>query len=325
MTPPPPDPLVFSTDAYEQRDRFDAWRETFALALARVDIATPDPVRFHASATVHTFDAMRLIAFDLGPMSISRTADLLRDGDDGFSLVLCTSGAGHAVGPDGDGTPLSPGRAVLIPHYVRGGTVAYGDNTEVSLVIPRAALRQAIRDPDAAAGRMPTNPAALALLAGYLGLFAERREGVSRPLAGLVEGHVLDLLALAFDPGGDFARTAGHGGARTAMRQRLLAVIAERHRDPDLDPGAVAATLGISIRSIHALLEPTGETFSEHLRERRLQSALQMLRSPRHRDWRIVDIAFAAGFGDLSYFNRTFRRRFGDTPQAFRRTGSGEV
>ena len=69
---------------------------------------------------------------------------------------------------------------------------------------------------------------------------------------------------------------------------------------------------------VSTLLEATGETFSEHLREHRLQTALRMLRSPRHRDWRVVEIAFAAGFGDLSYFNRTFRRRFGDTPQAFR-------
>ena len=139
MTSPPPHPLVFSTDAFDHGDPFDAWRETFALALAlaRVDIETPDPTRFRASATVHNFDAMRLIAFDLGPMSISRTADLLRDGDDGFSLVLCMSGAGHGVGPDGDGAPLSPGRAVLIPHYVQGGTVACGDETELSLVVPR--------------------------------------------------------------------------------------------------------------------------------------------------------------------------------------------
>jgi AraC-like DNA-binding protein len=27
----------------------------------------------------------------------------------------------------------------------------------------------------------------------------------------------------------------------------------------------------------------------------------------------IIDIAFAASFGDVSHFNRQFRRRFGDT------------
>jgi AraC-like DNA-binding protein len=29
-------------------------------------------------------------------------------------------------------------------------------------------------------------------------------------------------------------------------------------------------------------------------------------------------IAFDAGFGDLSYFNRVFRQRYGDTPSGIR-------
>jgi AraC-like DNA-binding protein len=32
----------------------------------------------------------------------------------------------------------------------------------------------------------------------------------------------------------------------------------------------------------------------------------------------IIDIAFAVGFGDISHFNRVFRRRFGDTPSRVR-------
>jgi AraC-like DNA-binding protein len=32
----------------------------------------------------------------------------------------------------------------------------------------------------------------------------------------------------------------------------------------------------------------------------------------------ISDIAFACGFGDLSYFNRVFRRQYGATPSRVR-------
>lgn len=32
----------------------------------------------------------------------------------------------------------------------------------------------------------------------------------------------------------------------------------------------------------------------------------------------IIDIVFAAGFGDASHFNRVFRRRFGETPSGVR-------
>jgi AraC-like DNA-binding protein len=34
-------------------------------------------------------------------------------------------------------------------------------------------------------------------------------------------------------------------------------------------------------------------------------------------------IAFAAGFSDLSHFNRTYRRRFGETPSETRHDSIG--
>jgi AraC-like DNA-binding protein len=44
-----------------------------------------------------------------------------------------------------------------------------------------------------------------------------------------------------------------------------------------------------------------------------------MLADPRYAGLTISGIAFAVGFGDLSTFNREFRRRFGLTPSDVRR------
>ena len=52
--------------------------------------------------------------------------------------------------------------------------------------------------------------------------------------------------------------------------------------------------------------------------ERRLGRATGLLLDPRWRDRKIADIAIEAGFSDLSYFNRAFRRRYGATPSAIR-------
>ena len=88
--------------------------------------------------------------------------------------------------------------------------------------------------------------------------------------------------------------------------------------DPDFDLDNVAATLGLSQRYLQRLLEETGKSFTEHLAERRLQRAHAMLTDPRFAHLRIIDIALAAGFGDVSHFNRLFRRRFGDSPSGVR-------
>ncbi|MDW4800082.1 helix-turn-helix domain-containing protein [Escherichia coli] len=50
-----------------------------------------------------------------------------------------------------------------------------------------------------------------------------------------------------------------------------------------------------------------------------------MLTDPRRSDRSISAVAFEAGFGDLSYFNRTFRRHFGATPSEIRAAARREV
>ena len=74
----------------------------------------------------------------------------------------------------------------------------------------------------------------------------------------------------------------------------------------------------MSVRYLHRLLEDSGRTFSEHLLERRLDRAHRLLRDPRLAYRKISEIALEAGFADLSHFNRSFRRRFGETPSQAR-------
>ena len=50
----------------------------------------------------------------------------------------------------------------------------------------------------------------------------------------------------------------------------------------------------------------------------RLARAHRMLTDPRHVGRPVSAIAFDVGFGDLSHFNRTFRRRYGATPSDVR-------
>jgi AraC-like DNA-binding protein len=95
--------------------------------------------------------------------------------------------------------------------------------------------------------------------------------------------------------------------------------IAGRFEDPMLTVVGVARRQCISARYLQRLIETTGTSFTMRLNELRLQRALVLLTSPEGRDRRISDIALAAGFSDLSHFNRLFRARFGDTPSAVRR------
>jgi AraC-like DNA-binding protein len=68
----------------------------------------------------------------------------------------------------------------------------------------------------------------------------------------------------------------------------------------------------------------TGASFTDRVLELRLQKARAMLADPRHDRLRVSEIAYACGFNDISYFNRSFRRRFGASPLQHRGGDPGQ-
>lgn len=62
--------------------------------------------------------------------------------------------------------------------------------------------------------------------------------------------------------------------------------------------------------------ETMGTSFIEYLKEYRLTMSTRLLQSS---EASILDIAEEVGFDNLSYFNRSFKKRYGVTPSQFRR------
>lgn len=60
----------------------------------------------------------------------------------------------------------------------------------------------------------------------------------------------------------------------------------------------------------------TGRRLFDYIVERRVQAAMLALRCTEDK---VLGIALACGFNDLSYFNRTFKRLVGETPSGYRR------
>ena len=136
----------------------------------------------------------------------------------------------------------------------------------------------------------------LALLLGLLHRIAEAGEGECQPLS-----------ARAFSlPTGE-----GHQRAIAAAVRHLVA----NHRDP-VRLEEVLALTGLSRSSFaRQFKQHSGRSFSEFLNGLRLEAACrELLESGRP----VLDIALGAGFTQVSFFNRLFRRTYGCSPSAFR-------
>ena len=130
---------------------------------------------------------------------------------------------------------------------------------------------------------------------------------------------MIDLTGLLLGAAADcaeFATKRGHSDSRFDLIKSN--VLKNLHRQ-DLTIDLVARAHGLSPRQAQRFFAYSGTTFTEFVLTQRLSLAHRLLNEPLFRHRKITDIAYSAGFGDLSYFNREFRRRFGDTPSVIRR------
>jgi len=107
-------------------------------------------------------------------------------------------------------------------------------------------------------------------------------------------------------------------GVRATRLREIKADIAEKLASPNLSVETVAMRQQVSPWYVQMLFEQEGTTFSQYVISQRLLRAHRMLTDPRFADRSITSLAFDAGFGDLSYFNRAFRRCYGGTPSEIR-------
>jgi AraC-like DNA-binding protein len=104
-------------------------------------------------------------------------------------------------------------------------------------------------------------------------------------------------------------------GGLAAARLDLMKADILKHLDrADLTVEAVAAANGMSGRQAQRMFAAAGTTFTEFVLEQRLMLARRLLLHETARGRKVSDIAFRAGFNDLSYFHRAFKKRFGATP-----------
>jgi AraC-like DNA-binding protein len=116
----------------------------------------------------------------------------------------------------------------------------------------------------------------------------------------------------------DAAEIADGRGLRAARLRAIKADIAGKLDRGDLSVDALAAQHRVTPRNVQMLFDGEGTTFTQFVRDQRLARAHRMLTDPRLAGRSISTVALDAGFGDISYFNRAFRRRFGDTPSGVR-------
>lgn len=310
--------MHFSTDALPVRERVPMLREFVGPIVSRMNIGPlgDGPLHFEIAARAVPDLAVSRLAFSA--IRAERTRALIADGNDNCSLSWLRSPGntvihrGNELRPaDGESTLLSMADPFVCASV---GGIARG----VTISVPRKVLTAMVPTvEDRFGAALVQESEAQRLLANYIEVLDEHR--LANPeLRRLVVAHVHDLIALSLGASSDVAEMASGRGLRAARLHAIKNDIRATLGQHGLTLTALAARHRVSPRYVQALFESDGATFSQYLLGERLARAYQLLSDPLQMGRNISAIAYAAGFGDLSYFNRAFRRRYGATPSDVR-------
>jgi AraC-like DNA-binding protein len=219
---------------------------------------------------------------------------------------------------------LSDGDAVLMTNEEATWMMTSPSSANIAGIrVPRSAIAPLVpKLGNITMRRIAGDTSGLKLVRKYLDIAADDEALAAPASQRLIIGHFYDLLALTLGANGDAKALAAD---RTLGACRLAAIKADivaNLNDGNLNATMVSTRNGVTVRYLHKLFESEGVTYSEFVLRERLARAFSILTNPLHSPRAISAIAFELGFNDLSYFNRTFRRRYNATPSEIRQAGA---
>ncbi|MFG3620045.1 helix-turn-helix domain-containing protein [Nocardia sp. NPDC047654] len=303
-----------TTHSVEPGERADYWAELITSYHRRLAYEFPGGSDFNGRTKMCRTSKYQLVGWKSDGVTYIRTPHHVRsDSDDDFRLLLTFTGHTELHGDDGR-AHLPSGAGCLVALDRPFGFQLGQGTSGVLMTIPRSELEHRLdigdsllarpMDLTAGLGRVVTD-----MLTGLL----DESDALDGYQFDAASSRIVDLLCM-------------HARARlttsTDHLDELDAAIRHHVRshatDPDLSSASIAHSLGWSIRQIQLVLQRSGITPRELIREERLQLAHTRLSDPSSRHQSIASIAGGLGFGSASAFSTIFRRRFGVSPRDVR-------
>jgi len=312
---------IFETSRQVPGGRPEFWLDTVCTQILPVQIDLRHDRLTAARMSCATLGDLRIRDVVGGDHVYTREARDIRTGDPETVQVGMPLGGQSILIQDGREAVLDAGDMVLYDSS-RPFTLVMQDQFRWQVfLLPKSKLRRSEREL-AQVTAIPLSGSrgmSRAVSAFLRGLGAEVPSLEGGPGAGALGENAADLIATMVRS--RFGQQWDVSDPETVLLCAIETYVRDHHGDPDLDPARVAAAHGISVRRLHALLEPTGQSVAARIREERLAGIRRDLRDPGLAHRSIARIAAAHGLRDASAFARLFKAVEGVTPREFRARG----
>jgi AraC-like DNA-binding protein len=306
------DTLHFSTKEIPQKHRLAMVREVFGRTIIRFDLEPLPNGEFGVDSKLRALPGLGVVVGSNRGIS-HRTREMLQDASDDVLLCMNVS-AKISAQQRGRTFMIEPGEAFIGSCAQK---LTFWQDTKgqsIGLRLPRATVSNLVPDiDDRIAQKISQHDPLLRLLASYVPAL-DTPDFSGEKASRIAVSHIHDLVGLTIGASRDAGVAASRRGLTAArilaIKKDIITLIGPQEISADI----LAARHGITPRYVRMLFENDGESLWSYVLDQRLRRAYTMLIAPAHSNLAISAIAFEVGFGDLSYFNRTFRRRFCMSP-----------
>lgn len=294
------------------------WREVYGRGIATVDIEPIGDRPFHADVTFSVLPGVSIATGSRSPAHYRVSKELAMRAKDLIAISVLRSGRASAT-QFGKELISGVGSASVIAPLDPSTSTMLTEGSFVTVLFSLPLIAQRAPHYSRAFGRsIPSSNEALRLLTRYVEIIAGDAAPTDPVVARSASEHITDLAALALGAHGDYADLARQRGGTAARLTAIKSDILAGLGDSELSTEVIAARHGISPRYVRKLFEQDGSSFSGFVLAERLARAHRMLVDRRFGHLNIAQIAHESGFGDISYFTRSFRRHFGARPSDIR-------
>jgi AraC-like DNA-binding protein len=315
---PPPGPVRLVLG--DKAENPTVLRECFKKLGFLYEVDRVKEIPFEMDLSLNALPGMLMALGKLHGTRNSRNRASGADGDD-YVLIVNLEGP-HLVEQRDKEIVLGDGDAVFVSSQDPSAFTHKPPGNMLALRFPKAQFKALVKDADDRIMRMvPRDTPALNVLKSYCRLAWDERFVATPELKHLMVSHIYDLIALVASGAGDANEVAFANGVRAAKLQAIKEDVARSLDRPDLSVITVAERHACTPRFVQRLFEAEGTTFTEYVLSQRLVRAHRRLSDPRYCAEKISATAYECGFGDVSYFNRVFRRHYGVAPSDARAKG----
>jgi AraC-like DNA-binding protein len=312
-------PKIWSTADIHPRDRVAWWVDGLSGAIAHVDCEPRRDQPFFAQIRLGAVGEIRGATYSSTAQTFMRSPRrIAHQPVDMFTLGLLLAGGGCGS-QDGRDTVLLPGEFVLYD-VTRPSRLSFDSSfVRTTLVFPRSSLLNRLGAAEHFVGRRISRRSGVGgMLWPILSELPSRSDTIPEAARERVAENLLDLIATALLA--DIGQTPPSSG----MTLVHVKVWIEAHLGDPLSAERIAGACRLSARHLNRLFDREGMSLMRYVWERRLARCHRDVTDPAMRGRPVGEIAFAAGFNDLSHFSRAYRGRYGCAPRDARRASLAE-